>query len=176
MLYFLPSRTNSSLASPYACIGLPLAAANLTVFGCLCSCNGLLSDWPHALGSSRIDSDLPATSLTSSSLSTKFVASTRTRRFVRLLQSSACLSIRLLNEPVVAIIAHFTEPVTSIFTNFDSTHRADLHEFYCIDHEQLHESHIIHHADPCLPRTWIGTPRCQWLLFFSFTNNMCPEL
>ena len=60
----------------------------------------------------------------------KLTASTGTRCFVRFLQSLACLSLRLLSEPVVAIHQTFSRTRHADLHAFHSTQRADLHEFY----------------------------------------------
>ena len=96
LLHFLPSQTNSNFASPSTCIGLPIAAASLTVFRRLRPRNTFLSDRSYGLGSSRTDSDLHDLShpvncvhraWTSSPRSVKFSTSNLTLRFALIFSS-----------------------------------------------------------------------------------------
>ena len=183
MLHFLPSRANSNLASLSTCIGLPLAAANLTVIVALVLVTPFfpightLFAAPETTETSTISRTTPTafTSLNfqiivSQLQNVQLAASTRTRCFVRFLQS--CMSLAsILNGPVVAIFPNLTEPVPLFTHECWSTRRGDLHAVYRIRHEQLHESHMIHH----LPSTLGSAPQAAGASFF-FTINVCPEL
>ena len=124
MFHFLPSRTKSNPASPSTCIGLS-GCRQPRCLRRLCSRNALLSYWPYALGSSRIDSDLPdllhhvnrvkllnLQSAFRQLQNVKLVAPNRTCHVVCVLQSFACL-LRCLKEPVVAIFRLLLTPSRS---------------------------------------------------------------